>query len=401
VSLNIDRLVAADRFIEERYLEPGILPGFSWSVVHDGEVVHTNNAHYDPDAIFRIYSMTKPITSVAMLMLIERGLCRLADPISKWLPEWADMNVYTGGSVMSMATSGADRTITIQDLFTHSSGLTYGWMFTHPVDAAYRKRGIGLRTKTLAETCSLLADVPLMFSPGTRWQYSLSTDVLGHLVELISGKPLDEFFSAEIFVPLGMTDTSFWVDDDNASRLVPNTAIPSQSPFGVPPGAESFGPGELVIIDDNRPTGEYRSKPAMLSGGGGLASTLSDYTTFCQMVLNGGELNGTRLLGSRTVAFAGQNHLPGGATLADIGEPIASETDNEGVGFGLGFSVAIDPAQNRVIQSPGTMAWGGAASTLFWIDPVEKLAVIGMTQVMPSWCTNLRDELRQIVYGAL
>ncbi len=198
-----------------------------------------------------------------------------------------------------------------------------------------------------------------------------------------------------------MADTAFWVDDDKADQLVPNTAIPGQSPFGIPPDAPSAGVGDLVVIDGNTTESEYRTKPTLLSGGGGLTSTLGDYVRFCRMILNGGELDGVRIVGGRTLAFAGQNHLPGGATLADIGPPIGTETNNEGIGFGLGFSVAVDPAANGVIQSVGTMAWGGAASTLFWIDPTEHLAVVGMTQVMPSWSSNLRDELRQIVYAAL
>ena len=243
--------------------------------------------------------------------------------------------------------------------------------------------------------------MPLLFSPGTEWNYSVSTDVLGHLVELISGMSLDTFLRTEILEPLGMNDTAFYVDDASAERLVPNTAIPSQTPFGVPPNAPSFGPGELVVIDDNRRTGEFRTPPAMLSGGSGLTSTLSDYTRFLQMLVNGGELDGHRIIGSRTLQFAGLNHLPGGASLADIGTPITSETTQVGMGFGLGFSVVLEPAQQMVPQSVGTLAWGGAASTLFWVDPVEKLAVVGMTQVMPSWATNLRDELRQFVYGAL
>ncbi len=401
MTISTNRLEAADRFISEKYLDPGVLPGVSWTVVHGGSEVHRADLGYDSDAIFRIYSMTKPITSVAMLMLMEKGYCRLGDPVSRWLPEWKNLRVYAGGSVMAMNTVGMEREMTVQDLFTHTSGLTYSWMLTHPVDAAYRKQGLGLRHLSLADTCAALAEIPLMFSPGTQWQYSLSTDVLGHLVELISGMPLDEFFQSEIFAPLGMTDTSFWVDDDRADRLVENTALPSQSPFGVPENARTFGPGELVVIDDNGPTGAYRTKPELLSGGGGLASTLSDYTKFCRMILNGGELDGTRLLGSRTVAYAGTNHLPGGASLADIGQPISSETYTEGMGFGLGFSVVIDPSLNRVIQSPGTMAWGGAASTQFWIDPAEDLTVVAMTQVMPSWSNDLRDELRQIVYSAL
>ncbi len=401
MTINTEQLFQADRFIHEKYVKGGLLPGFAWSVIVDGDVVHTHHDRYDEDAIFRIYSMSKPITSIAMLMLLERGQVRLADPVHKWIPAFEHLDVFAGGSSLAMRTEPAQRAMNIQDLFTHTSGLTYGWMFNHPVDHAYRKRGIGSRTKPLAEMCELLAEVPLLFSPGTAWNYSLATDVLGHLVELISGVSLDEFFRTEIFEPLGMPDTAFHVDDARASRLVPNTAIPSKSPFGVPPNAPSFGSGELVIIDDNRETGEFRSPPAMLSGGGGLTSTLADYTRFLQMLVNQGELNGHRLIGSRTLQFAGLNHLPGGAALSDIGVPISDPADQVGMGFGLGFSVVLEPAQQRIPQSTGTLAWGGAASTLFWWDPVERLAVVGMTQVMPSWANDLGDELRQMVYAAL
>jgi CubicO group peptidase (beta-lactamase class C family) len=401
VTLDAQRLAVADQLIREKYIEGGLLPGFAWSVIHNDELVHATRINYEPGAIFRIYSMTKPVTSVAMLMLLERGLCRLKDPVSRWLPEWSDLTVYTGGDLTSMTTEPAARPMTVQDLLTHTSGLTYGWMGAHPVDAAYRAKGIGERTKSLADTAALVAEVPLQFSPGTRWQYSISTDIVGHLVELISGTPLDEFFEQEILSPLGMTDTSFWVDDDRAERLVPNTAIPGQSPFGIPDDAPLAGVGDLVVIDDTSMASEYRTKPALLSGGGGLTSTLEDYVTFCRMILNGGQLYGQRILGNRTLAYAQRNHLPGGATLAELGPPISTETNNDGVGFGLGFSVVLDPAANAVNQSVGNLAWGGAASTLFWIDPVENLAVVGMTQVMPSWSTTLRDELRQIVYGAL
>lgn len=400
-AIDLERLVLADNFINQRYLETGRLPGFAWNVVHRGEIVHSSSLGYESDAIFRIYSMTKAITSVAMLMLIEQAKVRLADPVQKFLPEWKNLRVYEGGSTLAMATTGLGRPMIIQDLFTHTSGLTYGWMYANPIDAMYREQGIGSHDQPLNEMCSRLADIPLLFSPGTRWQYSVATDVLGHLVELIADMPLDHFFHDKILMPLGMQDTSFHVDDTRADRLVANHARALTSPFGVPEGAPSSGPKDMVKIDDNSATGDYRRPPAMLSGGGGLTSTLADYTRFCHMVLNGGELDGARILGKRTMAFAGRNHLPGGVDLAAIGSGVQSETQNDGVGFGLGFSVVLDPAQSKVVSSPGTLAWGGAASTLYWIDPAEDLAVIGMTQLMPSWTYPLRDELRQMVYAAL
>ncbi|NNF55695.1 MAG: beta-lactamase family protein [Acidimicrobiales bacterium] len=400
-AIDSDRLALADTFIEQRYLAPGLLPGFAWNVVHRGEIVHSASLGYERDAIFRIYSMTKAVTSVAMLMLIEQAKVRLADPVHKFLPEWKGLRVYDGGSSLAIATTGLRRPMIIQDLFTHTAGLTYGWMYANPVDAMYRDQGIGRRDQPLDEMCSRLADIPLLFPPGTRWQYSVATDVLGHLVELIADMPLDHYFRDKILQPLGMHDTAFHVDDARADRLVANHARALTSPFNVPPDAPSSGPKDMVMVDDNSPQSDYRRPPAMLSGGGGLTSTLADYSRFCQMVLNGGELDGVRVVGSRTMAFAGRNHLPGGADLASIGSGAQSETQNDGIGFGLGFSVVLDPAQAKVVSSPGTLAWGGAASTMYWIDPVEDLAVIGMTQLMPSWTYPLRDELRQLVYAAL
>ena len=344
--------------------------------------------------------MTKPITSVAMLMLLEQGVCRLADPVAEFLPAWSELRVYDGGSPTAARTTAAHRPMTIQDLFTHTSGLTYSWMMTHPVDAMYRNAEIGSRSISLTEMCARLAEIPLLFSPGTGWRYSVATDVLGHLVEVLSGTTLDAFFADRILGPLAMVDTAFHVGDDKAHRLVDNHAL-AGSPFGVPAGARPSGVGDLLIIDDNAPSGEFRSPPAMLSGGGGLTSTVQDYNRFCKMILNGGELDGTRLLGSRTLAFAGLNHLPGGADIHTLGGSLPSLPQDEGIGFGLGFSVVLDPARSQVIASPGTLAWGGAASTLFWMDPAEDLAVVGMTQLMPSSTYPIRHQLRQMVYAAL
>ncbi len=387
--------------MQERYLDQQRLPGLSWSVLHRGELVHRASLGYEDDAIFRVYSMTKPITSVAMLMLIERGLCRLADPVARFLPDWSDLRVYDGGSPMAVRTTAARRPMTIQDLFTHTSGLTYGWMWTHPIDAMYRDAEIGDRSISLTEMCSRLTEIPLLFSPGDGWQYSVATDVLGHLVELISDTALDVFLAEQILEPLGMEDTAFHVDDGKAHRLVDNHALGAISPFGVPENARPAGIGDLLVIDDNASSGEFRTPPALLSGGGGLTSTVSDYNRFCQMILDGGELDGTRLLGSRTLRFAGLNHLPGGADIHTLGGSLASLPQDQGIGFGLGFSVVLDPARSQVIASPGTLAWGGAASTLFWVDPAEDLAVIAMTQLMPSSAYPIRQELRQLVYAAL
>ncbi len=393
------RLANIDRYLAEHYLDTGRFPGMSLVIGRAGKVAHVSHQGYDPDAIFRIYSMSKPVTSIALMQLYEQGRIKISDPVSTYLPEWADLRVWSDGSPANFSTSFPEREMIVRDLLTHTSGLTYGWMGRHPVDALYRREGIGGVTpgSTLADMCASLADVPLLFSPGTQWSYSVATDVVGHLVELVSGQPLDEYFAEHIFGPLGMVDTGFWVDDERADRLVPNYAHPDLSPFGVPEGAT----GTMAMIDDGGAKSPNRTKPTFFSGGGGLTSTLSDYHRFTQMLLQGGALDGERIIGRKTLQFATSNHLPGGRDLAAMGQQVFSETTYEGIGFGLGFSVVLDPSEAQVIGSAGEFAWGGAASTLFWVDPVEELTVVGMTQLMPSSAYPVRQELKALVYGAL
>lgn len=403
------RLARIDRFLDDKYIQTGLYPGFGLSIARRGEVLHQSShgmansetgLKWTDDTIVRLYSMTKPITSVALLMLMEQGLFQISDPVSRFIPEFADLKVWAGGTPENYSTKFPEREMTIQDLLTHTSGLTYGFMRSHPLDTLYRRRkieGAG-GERTLVDMVQGLAELPLLFSPGTEWNYSVSTDVCGRLVEIIGGKPLDEFFATEIFEPLGMTDTAFWVDDDRADRFAANYVVPSLSPFGVPEGASG---DEALLFDNSGPESSYRSKPTMLSGGGGLVGTIGDYHRFTQMLIQGGAFNGARLLSPKTIAYATRNHLPNGQDLSDIGKPIFSETRQEGVGFGLGFSVSLDPAATGVISSGGDYAWGGAASTLFWIDPKEELVVIGLTQLMPSSAYPVRNELRSMVYGAM
>lgn len=397
--IDTSRLAAIDDFISERYLETKRYPGFSWLVSHGGELAHRADLGYDDDAIFRIYSMSKPVTSVALLQLYEQGHFQLTDPVHEFIPEWAGLEVFADGTPANYVTVPCERPMQIRDLLTHTSGLTYGWMHRHPVDAMYRRRGVDrLAANSLEEMCRLVADVPLLFQPGSRWSYSIATDVCGRLVEIMSGQSLDDYFREHIFEPLGMDDTAFWVDDEKADRFTDCYTIPDLSPFGKPEGSSG---SDIVVVDFNRPESAFRSRPTFLSGGGGLTSTLDDYHRFCLMLLRGGELDGARILGRKTVQYAASNHLSSGGDLASMGQPVFSETNYEGIGFGLGFSVVLDAARAGVVGSPGSFAWGGAASTLFWIDPVEQLIVIGMTQVMPSSAYPIRDELKPQVYGAL
>jgi CubicO group peptidase (beta-lactamase class C family) len=392
------RLAAIDGFLDREYVQAGRYPGYTLLVSRGGQIAHLSCQNYAEDAIFRFFSMSKPITSVALLSLYEQGLCKLGDPVSDFIPAFADLRVFEDGTAGNYTTRFPEREMTVQDLLTHTSGLTYGFMGRHPVDAIYRKRGIDrLAGNTLEDMCTLLADVPLLFSPGTQWSYSVATDVCGRLVEIISGQSLDEFFQQNIFDPLGMVDTGFWVDDDKADRLVSNYAEPSLSPFGVPEGVT----GKMAEIDDASADSIYRSKPDFLSGGGGLVSTVADYHRFTQMLLRGGELDGHRVIGRKTLDYATTNHLPTGGDLASMGQAVFSETNYNGIGFGLGFSVMLDPAKAQVTSSPGEYGWGGAASTVFWVDPAEDLAVIGLTQLMPSSAYPIRTELKAMVYGAL
>jgi CubicO group peptidase (beta-lactamase class C family) len=404
-----DRLQYIDSFIDERYIQTKKFPGFGLLIARSGEVAHKSfqgmanidaGQEWSEDTIVRLYSMTKPVTSVALLMLYERGLFQLTDPVSRFIPSFKDLKVWEGGTPENYSTKHPEREMQIRDLLTHTSGLTYGFMRNHPIDALYRRRGVeGPGSKrTLKEMVDALATVPLLFSPGTEWAYSVATDVCGYLVEVISGKKLDEFFASEIFEPLKMADASFWVDDQRAHRFAANYVVPSLSPFGVPEGAAG---DEAVLLDASGPESAFRSKPTMHSGGGGLTGTIGDYHRFTQMLIQGGTLDGARILGPKTIGYATQNHLPQGKDLAAMGQPIFSETRYDGVGFGLGFSVSIDPAITGVISSGSDYAWGGAASTTFWVDPAEDLAVIGLTQLMPSSAYPIRNELKALVYGAM
>ena len=338
------------------------------------------------DSVYRIYSMTKPITSVGMMMLYERGLFQLDDPVSKFLPGWSGMEVYVAGKGKHMSTRKASEQPCIKHLLTHTAGLTYGFMDRHPVDAMYRKLKIATDLRhTLKENTSLLVKVPLLFDPGTRWSYSVATDVCGHLVEVLSGKPFDEFLNENVLMPLGMRDTGFCVTPRSRERL---TACYLKNKKG-------------YELQDDPVGSEYDETPAFFSAGGGMVSTIDDYARFAQMLLNGGELDGHRILGRKTVEYMAINHLPGGVDLAEIGQQVFSETPYDGIGFGLGFSVVLDPAKASVLDSLGSFGWGGAASTYFWIDPMEDLAVVFMSQLLPSSAWPIRRELKALVYQAL
>jgi CubicO group peptidase (beta-lactamase class C family) len=391
------RLDRIDRHFAH-YVDSGRLPGWQIVVTRRGEVVHASTYGYRdredripvvPDTLWRIYSMTKPITSVAAMMLWERGLFELTDEISRWIPEFADMKVYTRGSALRPYTVPAAEPIRVWHLLTHTAGLTYGFLNNSVVDRLYRDEGYDLYPPadvTLADACEVWARLPLLFEPGTAWGYSVATDVLGRLVELISGKRLDAFFAERIFDRLGMTDTRWWVDGEDEKRLA---GLYAPHPVD----------GHAAHADD---LGRWTLRePTLLSGGSGLISTAADYHRFTQMLLREGELGGERLLSNRTVRFMTRNHLPGGLDLGELSTGGFAETTFDGIGFGLGFAVVEDPVPSRVPSSVGEYSWGGAASTAFWVDPSEEVTAMFFTQLLPSTTHPIRTQLRQLVYSAL
>jgi CubicO group peptidase (beta-lactamase class C family) len=393
------RLAALDAHFA-RYVDDGRLAGWQLVVSRDGKVAHASTygrrdaeagLPVEPDTLWRIYSMSKPITSVAAMMLWEEGRFELTDPISRWLPEFAESRVYDRGSASAPYTVPANDPIRVWHLLTHTSGLTYGFLQTSVVDALYRKAGYDLVAKAgadLAQASRDWAALPLLFQPGKAWGYGVSTDVLGRLVEVVSGQSLDEFLRVRIFEPLGMIDTRWWVDPagGDADRL-----------------AALYVPGPV----DGRATrfdaiGKHALEaPTALSGGGGLISTAADYHRFTSMLLGEGAAAGERLLSSRTVRFMTRNHLPGGVDLDRLQTGGFAETTFEGIGFGLGFAVVRDPVPARTPSTPGSYYWGGAASTAFWIDPAERLTVSFYTQLLPSSTHPIRPQLRQLIYSAM
>ena len=379
----------------DRLVDDGRLAGLSVTVSRRGRTAFARacgkadlarGTPFTLDTVTRIYSMTKPLTSVAVMQLYEQGKFQLDDPVARVLPEFSAMRVATGGNRAKIETEPARRPITIRDLLTHTAGLTYGFMEATLVDAQYRDHGIDFlaREGTLAEMSTKAASMPLLAQPGAAWNYSVATDVLGHLVAVVSGQEFPDYLRDKVMSPLGMADTDFHVRPE----LMPQFC----ACYGYD-RARTLRP-----FDDSVETA-FSRPPAIASGGGGLVSTAADYMRFCRMILNRGEIDGTRLLSRKTVALMTSNHLPG--DLAAMGTPRFAETSYAGIGFGLGFSVMLDPARAQILGSPGEVAWGGLASTAFWIDPAEDLAVVLMTQLVPSSALPIRRELRVLTYAAL
>lgn len=396
VGLSSDRLKRIETFIKAKYIDSGKLPCALTQVWRRGQLAYTSvlgaadverGKPLKADSLFRIYSMTKPVTSVALMMLVEEGLVALDDPVHRFIPAWRDLGVFVAGGPGAFQTRRADGPMRMIDLLRHTAGLTYGFQQRTNVDAAYRKLKLdGVDSEGgLSAFVDTLGTVPLEFSPGEAWNYSVATDVLGYLVETISGQPFDAFLKTRIFDPLKMVDTGFFVPEAQRGRF---TACYALTPSG------------RIVLQDDPEKSRFLSDPAVKSGGGGLVSTADDYMRFCRMLLNGGELDGARLLSPKTIRLMTMNHLPGGKELVQLSKSLFSEAVFEGLGFGLGFAMTIDQARTKNLGSLGEYFWGGMASTAFWIDPVEDLAVVFMTQLMPSSSYPIRRELRTLVYAS-
>lgn len=379
-----------------RYVDDGKLPYLTTLVARDGEIAFLDacgsgdpaNAAPTPpvDHIARFYSMTKPVTTVAAMTLLEEGLLQLDDPVARYIPEFGDTQVYVSGPYGDMATEPQQSPMTLRHLMTHTAGLTYGLFDPGPVGEAYRKTPVnfGAPTGTLAEMAVAAASVPLCFQPGSKWTYSVATDVLGRVVEVVAGKPLDQVFRERILEPLGMVDTAFGVPTDKAGRMV---------------ACYEKTASTLMKRIDGGGDSRFAGTPSMFSGGGGLVSTIPDYLRFLEMLRRGGALGGVRILGRKTVELMMSNHLPG--DIASMGVATFSEMPMVGLGFGLGGSILLDPAKAQILGSAGEFAWGGLASTGFWVDRAEGISAIVVTQLVPSSSWPIRRELRNLVYQAL
>ena len=389
------RINRITRHLAENYVAPGKISGCQTLVARHGHVAYFSTLgcadieRSEPlrdDSIFRIYSMTKPITSVALMTLYEQGYFQLNDPVSRFLPSWKDQKVWVSGDADNPELKAPDQPMTFRHVLSHTGGLTYGGT-NHPVDQLFRREGVNRdRNESLSTFIERLSRVPLRYEPGTRWMYSVSTDVCGALVEAISQRPFDRYLQENIFGPLGMVDTSFWVAPEKRDRFTANY--------------QRNADRSLKLIDDPKAESQYFTQPLFLSGGGGLTSTTADYFRFCEMLRRGGELDGARILGPRTLELMQKNHLAGGKDLASMAIGAFSETAYEGVGFGLGFAMTLGEVEAGALGA-GDYYWGGAASTIFWVDPKEDLVCIFMTQLMPSSTFNFRGQLKNIIYSAI
>ena len=401
--LDSGRLGRIADHLNRNYIEPGKIAGCQVLVARHGHIAYQKTfglrdrergTRWGDDTIVRLYSMTKPVTSVALMMLYERGLFQLNDPVSRYIPSWKNHQVWVSGSGADMKTEPPKRPISFRDMLCHSGGIGYGSILNaitgipadHPVDLAYEtaevSRGAGETLETFVEK---LGNVPLRYQPGERWMYSLSTDVCGRLVEILSGKSLDRFFQDEILGPLGMTDTAFHVAPANTDRFA---------------ACYKRAPDKSLTLEDDPTTSRFLKAPTFFAGGSGLTGPIADYHRFCEMLRRGGELDGVRIIGPRMLDLMRMNHLPGKGDLASLAIGGFSESAYEGVGFGLGFASSLDQTITQSL-GVGDYYWGGAASTIFWVDPAEDMVAVFLTQLIPSATFNFRGQLKSIVYSSI
>lgn len=395
LGFSAERLARIPALLEERYIQPGKLPHAALLIGRGDEIAQFSllgdaraGQPLGADAIFRIASMTKPITSIAFMQLVEEGKLALSDPVHRVIPEWRNLGVFVaGGGNVPFQTRPTHEPMRMIDLLRHTAGLTYGFQERTPIDAAYRARKLeAFSGPDLEEMIRVLATIPLQFDPGSSWNYSVATDVLGAILQRVDDAPLDEVIARRVTGPLGMTDTHFQVPAEKLSRL---------------PDCYVFHPAETKKLYDPGDGSAWGRRPNQLSGGGGMASTVADYHRFCRMLLAGGELDGARVIGRKTLDLMCANHLPGGADLATMSTALFSEAENAGIGFGLGFATTMDPAKAQSNGSPGDMFWGGMFSTAFFVDPLEGIIMIFMTQLMPSSTYPVRREIKTMLYAAL
>ena len=391
------RLARVDALLKERYVDSGKLPNAQILIAQGGGIAHFSSQGaareggklIDEGSLFRIASMTKPITSIAFMMLVEEGKVAVDTPVHHVLPEFKDLGVYDGGGGgVPFQAKPTAQPMRMVDLLRHTSGLTYGFQNRSNIDAAYRagKFENWHGNLDLDGFVAALGQLPLEFSPGEAWNYSVSTDVLGAVIQRVSGKSLPDFFRERIFAPLKMEDTFFAVPDSKVERLT---------------DCYTFVAGKGRVMYDRGAESAWSRPPKLVSGGGGLVATALDYHRFFSMLLGGGELDGARIVGRKTLDLMTMNHLPGGSDLAAMSRSLFSEAVNAGTGFGLGFAVNIDVARSMVPGSVGEFYWGGMFSTAFFVDPVEQISMVFMTQMSPSNVYPIRRELKTLIYSAL
>lgn len=391
------RLARIDAFLKGAYLDSGRLRSTQILVARDGQPVHyghggclrDDGTAMREDALFRIASMTKPITSIAFMQLVEQCKVALDDPVTRVLPEFSELGTYAGGGgAVPFAPAKRGSPMRFVDLMSHMSGLTYGFQNRSSVDAAYREAQLDLSRNTITsdEYIAALARIPLEFEPGAQWNYSVATDVLGVCIERLSGMSLGDYLAKHIFEPLGMVDTGFHVPADKADRLA---------------DAYGYRPGKPPRLIDKGADSRLTEPARFQSGGGGLIGTIADYHRFCTMLLGRGALGGVRIVSPKTLDLMTANHLPGGADLTQMSQSLFSEANNAGTGFGLGFAMVVDPAKTLMPATRGEYYWGGAYSTAFFVDPVERITMVFMTQLYPSSTYPIRRQLKTLIYSAL